>query len=72
LLMRRIYLKQEARRRPVDGMSEIVMQRKLDGRLDSRRGSGELLYNREVPAPARERVAGRVGELAEWLKAAVC
>jgi hypothetical protein len=35
-------------------------------------GNGELLYNREIPALARSEVAGRVGELAERLKAAVC
>jgi hypothetical protein len=72
LLLRRIYLKREEMRRPVDGMGEIAMQRKADGRLALRRGSRELLYNRKVPAVARERVAGRVGEMAEWLKAAVC
>ena len=33
---------------------------------------GELLYNREIPALACSGVAGRVGELAERLKAAVC
>ena len=35
LLLRRIYLKREGRRRPINGAGEIAMERKLDGRLAS-------------------------------------
>jgi hypothetical protein len=35
LLLRRIYLKQEEKRRQVNGVGESPMERKLDGRLAS-------------------------------------
>jgi hypothetical protein len=35
LLLRRIYLKQEARRRQINSVGEIPRERKLEGRLDS-------------------------------------